>query len=263
MQFTNCSKTIKKETGLEIGDLYYLNKKVDLCRDNIYFFDTKTYNFHLLPDISDSNRTIWTKYSEKITKLLEEIKLENNPNLEPKKISQGNCVGFKKSPNNFFRRIEVKNSKENQIFILNFMRFYIENKKVNCILGEFQFDTFLNGKKINYKKNIAYPETKFDQELTDIKLNDNGVCVYNPKNLGSIWTCNPEDVAKEFVDFIECIFFERYKYEIKKVLMESSYNYSKEIAERTIEIHIDYVKECFSKNESPDDVGIDIGYCCG
>ena len=45
--------------------------------------------------------------------------------------------------------------------------------------------------------------------------------------------------------------------------MESGYNYSKESAERTIEIHIDYVKEFFSKSESPDDVGIDIGYCCG
>lgn len=215
---------VNEKPVLEIGKLYYC-EEIEIDKNCV--FDENSNNFHLLPKIeNDEDKEKWEKYFDQIQKLRTDIAKKLKELLEKTKWneiefdvsirSNGICKKYTDIPKDyhFFRHIKViekSNDPYIRVFLLNFMRFYIENKKVNCILGEFQFDTFLNGKKINYKKNIAYPETKFDQELTDIKLNDNGVCVYNPKNLGSIHDCNNEDVAKEFVDFINCIIKKEYE----------------------------------------------------
>lgn len=227
MPFTNSSEEIKKETGLEIGNLYYMDKAIKLYKGSDYLFDTDSFNFHLLPNIENyEDKEKWEKYFEKIQTLRENIadklnELLNKIEFDVSIRSNGICEKYTDNPEDyhFFRYIKVIEKSNGQYirgYLLNFMRFYIENKKVNCILGEFQFDTvpcYNNGnlKNINSNDNIAYPKTKFDQDLTDIQLNDNGVCVFNPKNLGSIHDCNNEDVAKEFVAFINCIIKKEYE----------------------------------------------------
>lgn len=219
---------VNEKPVLEIGKLYYceeIEEEIEIDKNCV--FDENSNNFHLLPKIeNDEDKEKWKKYFEKIQTLRKNIadklkELLNKIEFDVSIRSNGICEKYTDNPKDyhFFRYIKViEKSNDPYIrgFLLNFMRFYIENKKVNCILGEFQFDTvpcYNNGKlkKINSNGYIAYPQTKFDQDLTDIKLNPRGVCVYNPKNLGSIHDCNNEDVAKEFVDFINCIIKKEYE----------------------------------------------------
>lgn len=223
---------VNEKPVLEIGKLYYC-EEIEIDKNCV--FDENSNNFHLLPKIeNDEDKEKWEKYFDQIQKLRTDIAKKLKELLEKTKWneiefdvsirSNGICKKYTDIPKDyhFFRHIKViEKSKSNSQcirgYLLNFMRFYIENKKVNCILGEFQFDSVpynkngLNLKNINSKDNIAYPKTKFDQDLTDIKLNPRGACVYNPKNLGSIHDCNNEDVAKEFVDFINCIIKKEYE----------------------------------------------------
>lgn len=57
--------------------------------------------------------------------------------------------------------------------------------------------------------------------------------------------------------------FEQYKKDIKKYLMECAWKYKADSADRTINHYIKYVREGFEKGVAPEDIGIDIGYCCG
>lgn len=57
--------------------------------------------------------------------------------------------------------------------------------------------------------------------------------------------------------------FEKYKQDIKKYLIECPWKYEADEADRTINHYIKYVREGFEKGESPESIGIDIGYTCG
>lgn len=57
--------------------------------------------------------------------------------------------------------------------------------------------------------------------------------------------------------------FEKYKYDIKKYLMDCAWRYSAESAEWTINHYINNVKEAFEKGDSVEDIALDIGYTCG
>lgn len=57
--------------------------------------------------------------------------------------------------------------------------------------------------------------------------------------------------------------FERYKYDIKKELMECAWKYSSEGADRVIERDIDYVREGYEKGEESSRIAVNIGYTCG
>lgn len=70
-------------------------------------------------------------------------------------------------------------------------------------------------------------------------------------------------MEKNYVRDLSDEAFEQYKKDIKKYLMECAWKYSSEGADRVIEHDIKYVREGFEKGESPGNIGIDIGYCCG
>lgn len=57
--------------------------------------------------------------------------------------------------------------------------------------------------------------------------------------------------------------FERYKYDIKKELMECAWKYTAEEADRVIEKDIDYVREGYENGEESGRIAVNIGYTCG
>ena len=109
--------------------------------------------------------------------------------------------------NGFFKYISIQI--ENRWFTINFMRWYIEDNKVNCRFGEIQFDATDNGHvniKNNYKTKIKYSNDYIDQPEKKIRLNEDQVCVYNPE-LPNIWKIQKEnaydEVVRKFDKFIE------------------------------------------------------------
>lgn len=55
----------------------------------------------------------------------------------------------------------------------------------------------------------------------------------------------------------------QYRQKVKTWLMEDAWKYSEEIAEDIVSYEYFRIKEGFDNNESPQDVGIDIGYFAG
>lgn len=219
MGMTSEEKDIMKLTGLGIGNVYLrdIKNEYKAQKDGNRILDCSSCNFHLFPVLkSKEDDGKWQKYIEDEKKIREKIRKslkDKIPGLDIGK-SNGQLKGIPKSYsdkglNSLFWYLQVK--KDNRYFILLLKRFFIDkNNKVNCIFGEVQFYSSLNGKvnehckeegKIDVtvyaanekKENIKsipkikvhYPKSYIGQNEKMIRLSetDNKVNVYNPKGL--------------------------------------------------------------------------------
>ena len=57
--------------------------------------------------------------------------------------------------------------------------------------------------------------------------------------------------------------FNEFKEDVKNWLIKSDWHYSLESAQQLVDKDESYIKDAFLKGESSEEVGIDIGYCCG
>lgn len=228
----------KNEIEYASGNLYECIegniKKID---KRISIFDKNTYNFHLYPEDEKIAGQIKLDIQEKRFDVIKAFpengkkwKVELLPTMETFKAilkkaesnrdskiyvcgdsknktwgygGQGNIVG-ETSPNSKIFHF-IRAMKKGVIYELNFMRFYIDgeenDKKVNCILKEIQFDRCM-GEFANKSGNdcdICYPET--DKSQSDLKkLLGKGKSFYYNPTISFYDTA--DNVAKAFIDFI-------------------------------------------------------------
>ncbi len=242
MGMTSKKEIIKKLTGLEIGNVYLNGVEYVAQNKGDRQLDYDSGNFHLFPIIEDNQVEKWRCYFIKekqiidgIGKLLEEEK--KNYNLEFSKITIGKGTldeipeeykSNKMGVNCFFRTITLK--KDNRYYVILLKRFYIDKaNKVNCIFGNLQFYSSLNGgineddktkskiaigeeNKYAYPKIIHYPKSYKDQNEKMIRISDTNqkVVVYNPKIRGTIANGSINEISKdtvklfiEFVNYVE------------------------------------------------------------
>lgn len=225
--------------GLEGEDKIY-----DVCESGNNVYDENEGNFHLFPIMCPNNNTennLWKKYfsitqneRRNILQLLQdEGRWEKNGlvvNLEQKATLQSvrgetkadtvyllyraggsgyvRNFPYGKELNHFFRNLYVYFN--GRFHCVNFMRFYIEktndkDKIINCIYGEFQFDTTADkNRRVNEDEKICYPLSKYKQSYSQIELRlPYQACVYNPNVNNVVELENNEDaLADEFIKFI-------------------------------------------------------------
>lgn len=217
MRFIGNEKKIKEITGngnmdkgYGVGRLFSIDGEIEYAKgDDVKILDVKSYNFHLYPEDKDQRDNIKNAIDNKRKEIKDELgKLVK----DKKEISIRSCAG---SPHHEELKLfsYIKATKENIKYELNFMRFYIDveenNKKVNCILEEIQFDRcigdYVNKNKIDNKCDICYPMTRnpqSEQELKNILENcrkGKSFC-YNP---AVSFSDDAEKIAKKFIEFID------------------------------------------------------------
>lgn len=226
--WTNSETCIKKQTGLGIGVVKIKGKnryhEYDVCdKDKVndggadYIYDSNTCNFHFLPVLASDEVVDTLKYylaaAEDVTNKIYDILNEKHHRVNVSK-GNGNFFNAKRFPqayrdkglaNAFFKYVSFTDSDRRQ-YTINFMRWYIEDGNVNCILGEIQFDTTRHGLGyVNRKGEINYPNTQEKQALNEIKTlkGNNEICIFNP-NVGDIWEIsNDENKLTCIVDAFE------------------------------------------------------------
>lgn len=234
-RMTNDRATIKAYTnGLEPGELYiagsehkvvYSEKVKEGEKETI--FDTNTYNFHLYPEYTEDNRKSMEKFCNDTCRLRRDI-IQKIKEISTEPVEEVNEAGFKEAVtnnnilyihggggrsgvlyplrgsvyadnnlNHMFKYISVR--KNGNTYHLNFMRFFVENKQVNCIFRQYQYDCML-------RKRVRYPMTGKNESLevwskniqkdnTDIEF------YYNPEV--EFDKSSAEEVAKSFLEFID------------------------------------------------------------
>ena len=188
-------------------------------------FDTDLYNFHLYPEEIMRMKIIADEISvtrKNVVDKLKEIAEGSGIDVFPRIGSKGYIASLKETPyeekgaNKLYRYIAAR--KNDTLYELNFMRFFIDgegnDKKVNCILKEIQFDRSLYKSKGEYvvncgetgKFDIAYPELYQSQSEDDLKnileeRKGKSFC-YNP---ALSFYDTPQRIAEAFIAFInEC-----------------------------------------------------------
>lgn len=218
--------------GLEPGKLYISDLNHPICylaeSEKGVLFDTNTYNVHMCPlydkkenrkiieqFCNDTNKLrvdIIEKIKEKLKGQAEEvgrnefensiIKNDNVLYIYKRSGQSGELFSLRgtdyatENLNHMFRFIPVR--KNGNTYYLNFMRFFVANQKINCILRQYQYDCKL-------RRRVKYPTISEGQKLSDwgkTVLENSRVeeFYYNPEvkfNESSV-----EKVAKSFLEFI-------------------------------------------------------------
>ena len=209
----------EKMYGYTIGKLINGDTSKEITKSEKAIFDNKSLNFHFYP----SDEVVCNTWATEMDKMIDKIKtvIEDNDEyaickkcelIEKNKTKDKIYFYIQKSGNlrgtscNLFKYIStVRNG---NLYELNFMRFYIDDNKVNCIVKAVQFDRIVRNEKTkNITKEyanqhgICYPKTdehhKSLQKL--INTNKNKNFFYNPQvDFGN----SADEILKAFVDFI-------------------------------------------------------------
>ena len=248
MGMTSKEKDIMQLTGLGIGNVYLrdIRNEYKAQTDGNRILDCNSCNFHLFPALtSEEDYGKWQKYIEDEKKIRECLK-DKIPGLGIGK-SNGQLKGIPKEYcnyglNSLFWYLQVQ--KDNRYYILLLKRFFIDkNNKVNCIFGEVQFYSSLNGKVNEHCKDegrigvtvyaaneeqgniksipkikVHYPKSYIGQNEKMIKLSetDNKVNVYNPKGLPQLPDASDPESVKNYTNQIADA-FNRYIQKIEAV----------------------------------------------
>ena len=215
---------IRELSHYESGKLYKFNsskQKLEEIENRISIFDTNSYNFHLCPPEGECQDII-DCIKDKRSKIIDFLK--NNPSIEMIKGSDPSKAEDKKDiiyvitgagkiggRNEFKGLFKYILAKKNCIkYELNFMRFFIEDKKVNCILKAIQFDRCI-GAAVNMG-GICYPKSTIEEETEILKKHKEKKFNVEEFKSGKSFCFNPSvsydsenEIAGAFIDFInEC-----------------------------------------------------------
>lgn len=203
--------------GLGIGKVYLKDKEYEVLgkdekEETAYILDKKHGNFHFLPvlkpgkvidDLNDYLSKVKDVQDKLHSKLSEKYNLSNGKGKGTGKIKE------KRFPqvyvdngldNGFFRYVRVTDEQSGRLFTINFMRWYVENETINCVMGGIQFDSTEKDEKVNFAGSISYPKTSEGQDLKNLTSNKS-IYFFNP-SVSDIWKEN-ENLVKEFEAFIE------------------------------------------------------------
>lgn len=225
----------EKMYGYTIGKLINGDTSEEITKSEKAIFDNKSLNFHFYPSDTKVCKEIEGQIGDKIKEIEKIIKkiessnekgaitiktksemehmLKNNEEMTPNKIyfyviTDGQLKQNYKPLCKLFKYIgAVVNG---NLYELNFMRFYIKDNKVNCIVKAMQFDRIVGNKNTKIiketanKYGICYPNTdKHHKSLQNlINTNKNKNFFYNPPTK---FDTNAEKILVAFVEFIcEC-----------------------------------------------------------
>jgi hypothetical protein len=220
--------TIKEKTGYKIGKLYISkdgtsdNKlECSFSTNEKAIFDTNSFNFHLYPDIVNQMKEISDIVGKRRKEIIEfsekcnDVKIIGNKEFDSIKSMQDNIIYINKGlgstgrlnplnkteyakikANGLFRFIQA--CRNGQLFCLNFMRFYLENDTINCILQCLQFEKVFDANaRLNAGENnnceVSYPIGN------DKNKNSLGSYAYNPD---VTFDAEVEVIMKSFINFI-------------------------------------------------------------
>ncbi|RGH93735.1 hypothetical protein DW708_11710 [Ruminococcus sp. AM27-11LB] len=213
----------KRNYKFSIGNLYDGQSENVVEKGERAIFDTVKNNYHFYP-LDEALCNTWSNNLEnKRSKIIEQIKGYSSINLcenwiELDKIPEndfkiyiyaGNSGELKKEHKTvcsiFKYMCAVKNG---VLYELNFMRFYIDHKRVNCTMKKIQFDRVIDNGKMSQRtvnhKGICYPETDSNETIEELekRLNDNKQksIFFNPE---VTYEDEPDKIINAFLEFIK------------------------------------------------------------
>ena len=215
----NDTKKIQELTGYDLGDLYLQDKMIPFGNKKSTIFDENSGNFHLYPanieTMRENCRIISNIRKEMIKKMKNDYgheilsKAEFNKKQEDSKIylypgygSRGGirtlrCAEYSENKANcLYKYIVCK--RNNQYYILNFMRFFIKDGKVNCVLQQIQFEKICSDFSKKNNINVNYSIKNKSIEVCYPIMDENGIEKKNVNDDGNfVWTPSPIIPLKE------------------------------------------------------------------
>ena len=221
--YKNYDQIVKKITdGYEFGNVYDYRTNTEI-KATISSFDDVSYNFHILYEVESSD---CEKIKGRKTEIVEQIKnarqklidvikkddffcsersISNAIRLNDNKAryiySMGNTSSCKIDPNGIEKYIAIYHKQF--LYMICFETLYVDNKKVNCIIGKLQYYRCLvdeNGvglinKNAKGEFDCCYPKKNKDKEDKSDKRG-----IYN-----SAFTVEnkAEEIITSFKDFLE------------------------------------------------------------
>ena len=213
----------EKMYGYTIGKLIDGDTGEEITKSEKAIFDNESLNFHFYPSDEERRKEFENEISKKFRKIKGIIKDKKyatytlkgyNPDVMKKDkiyFYIGSSGHLNDTSCNLFKFIgAIVNS---NLYELNFMRFYIDDNKVNCIVKAMQFDRIVGNKNTNIiketanKYGICYPDTdKHHESLQNlINTNKNKNFFYNPQiefDAKDASDANAEKILVAFVEFI-------------------------------------------------------------
>lgn len=215
-----------KEYKFGLGELFLGNTSNKIERSSIAVFDTVSHNYHFYPKNKDDLEKLETNLNNKRNSIIGKIKRRDNlqlvetwedMNVGNEKASKDDTIfyanrdGTLKQDNDHLCHLfkYIAAVKNNVLYELNFMRFYIStDKKINCILKSIQFDRVIDSpqkieKRYANRNEIYYPTAYTNRSIDKLQniVGDNkGKSIFfNPQ---VDYEDEPEIILNAFIDFI-------------------------------------------------------------
>ena len=213
----------KQNYEFSIGNLYDGQSENVVEKGERAIFDTEKNNYHFYP-LDEELCNAWSNNLEnKRSNIIKQIKeyssinlcenwteLDTIPENDSKiYIYAGNSGELKKEHKTVCSIFKYMSAVKNGVlYELNFMRFYIDHKRVNCTMKKIQFDRVIDNGKMSQRtvnhKGICYQETDSNETIEELekRLNDNKQksIFFNPE---VTYEDEPDKIINEFLEFIK------------------------------------------------------------